>query len=84
MPVKSGRSPAAPWIPAVSAPNARIVGETRFGRTGYLFLVPLLFFLYSRILDVTIPQLHLPMIFSLLTLAAVMAEGSWLVHDTPR
>jgi hypothetical protein len=54
------------------------VGETGFGRIGYLFLIPLLFFLYSRVLDITIPQLHLPLIFALVTLAAVFAEGSWL------
>ena len=78
MTAKSGRSPAVPWVAAASAPGASIVGETGFGRAGYLFLVPLLFFLYSRILDITIPGLHLPMVFSLITLAAVMAEGAWL------
>ena len=49
-----------------------------FSRIGIVFLIPFLYFLFSRILDVTVPHLHLPLVFGVITMIATVLEGSLL------
>ncbi len=45
---------------------------------GFLVLIPFLFFLFSRVLDITVPRLHLPLVFGLMASVAAIMEGSLL------
>jgi len=69
---------AAAWPGLVSGPPLRSFPRpvNQFSRVGIAFLVPFTYFLFSRILDFTIPQLHLPLIFGSITMLAVGLEGS--------
>lgn len=55
---------------------AAVPPANAFTHLGLVLLMPFLFFLFSRLLDVTIPQLHLPLVFGSLAVAATLLEGS--------
>jgi len=44
-------------------------------RIGFFFLAPFIVFLFSRLLDVTVPFLHLPFVFGGATVAAAFLSG---------
>jgi len=73
--------PLRPALPVYTqAPNAA-------GQLGFLVLIPFLYFLFSRVLDITLPGLHLPMVFGLMASVAAFMEGSLLAvlqHKTTR
>lgn len=50
-------------------------GENPMQKIGFFILLAFLFFAYSRILDLTVPSLHLPQILSMMALASTLAFG---------
>ena len=47
-------------------------------RIAFCFLAPFVLFLFSRLLDVTIPGLHLPFVFGSIVVIATILSGEWL------
>jgi len=70
-----GGAPAGQAVPYAGPIMA--AGQNIFSRIGFVFLVPFVFFLFSRLLDVTLPQLHLPLILGVLTLTAAFVSGEF-------
>jgi len=64
---------AAP--PAFFARPDPSASQNLCSRVGFFFLAPFIVFLFSRLLDVTVPFLHLPFVFGGATVAAAVLSG---------
>lgn len=64
----------SPTIPAPVNPLA-VAATNPLQNVGFKLLLVFLFFAFSRVLDVTLPSLHLPFLLSVVVLLAALATG---------
>lgn len=71
---RAGGGCMSPTIPAPVNPLA-IAATNPLQNVGFKLLLLFLFFAFSRVLDVTLPSLHLPFLLSVVVLLAALATG---------
>jgi O-antigen ligase len=72
-----GRQPS-PWRRAEAPPSANDLALTPVRGAAAFFILAYLFFLFSRILDLGLSSLHLPLVLSFLGLCAVFITNTYL------